>query len=93
MNIVVEGAASVASDAAQLRVIATLVRKYAWELAGEGNNGRPVATRNRTPGQVDVPQARAFQVEPQILASSRTVQLMQRWRCHLKESIDASDDE
>ena len=86
--------ASVAGGAAQLRAAAALVRKCAWELTAEGHNARPVAERRRTVslGQEDVLQERTFQVEPQILATSRTVQLTQRWRCNRKKRSDAPDD-
>ena len=86
--------ASVACGAAQLRAAAAFVRKYAWELTAEGHNARPEAVRRRTAtlGQEDVLQERAFQVEPQILATGRTVQLTQRWRCNRKKRMDAPDD-
>jgi hypothetical protein len=86
--------ASVARGAAQLRAAAAFVRKCAWELAAEGHNARPdhVRRRSESLGQEDILQERTFQVEPQILATGRTVQLTQRWRCNRKKRMDAPDD-
>ena len=92
MDIMVEGTTCVARDAAQLWVSAAQVRKCAWKLAGMGHNKRPVAKRIRHVGQVDILQARAFHVELQTLATSRTVELTQRRRCHLKKGMGAPDD-
>ena len=92
MDIMVEGAACVSRDAAELWVTAAHVRKDAWEVAGEGHDEWPVAKRKRIVGQVDILQARAFQVEPQFLATSRTVQLAQCRRRHLEKRGGAADD-
>ena len=88
----VEGTTCVARDAAELWVTAAHVRKDAWEVAGEGHDEWPVAKRKRIIGQVDILQARAFHVELQTLDTSRTVELTQRRRCHLKKGMGAPDD-